>query len=64
MKSFQDFDLCQKLARFGVQATGHIASRSAVVLLVLAWVITSPLVQLSDLLFAGNEKNKNEKIKI
>ena len=47
----------QKLAQFGVQAMGHIATVSLVVILVVAWALTSPLVRLSDWL-AGDRKGK------
>lgn len=49
----------KKLAQLGVHATGHIATVSLVVILVVAWVLTSPLVRLSDWL-ADNRKGKTK----
>jgi hypothetical protein len=60
VKTLQDFDMRQKLAHLGIQATGHIATAGVVVFLVLAWAITSPLVRLGDQL-AGSRKVKTNK---
>ena len=49
----------QKLARLGIQATGQIVTIGLVSFLVLAWVLTGPLVQLIDQL-TGNGKVKLE----
>jgi hypothetical protein len=43
----------QKLAQFGIHATGHIVTAAVVAFLVLAWLLTGPLVQLSDRLIGG-----------
>jgi hypothetical protein len=59
VKTFQDFDMRQKLAQLGIQATGHIATAGVVIFLILAWAITSPLVRLGDQLAdSGKVKNK------
>jgi hypothetical protein len=47
----------QKLAQFGVQTIGHVVTAGVVVFLVLAWMLTSPFVQLGDRL-AGHGKIK------
>ena len=57
MNANMKFDMRQKLVQFGVQTTGHIVTAGLVVFLVLAWMLTSPLVQLSDKLM-GNGKGK------
>jgi hypothetical protein len=42
MKTFQNADIFQKFAQFGVQAMGNIVATGAIVFLVLAWLLTSP----------------------
>jgi hypothetical protein len=59
MKTLQDFDRRQKFAEFGVQAMGNVITAGVVVFLVLAWVLTSPLIRLVDLV-AGNGKDKTK----
>ncbi|HTX22219.1 MAG TPA: DUF3185 family protein [Candidatus Aquilonibacter sp.] len=49
----------QKLVQFGVQATGYVVTLGVVVLLVLAWTLTSPLVWLGDWL-ASNRKQRGK----
>jgi hypothetical protein len=49
--------MLQKLAQFGIQATGNVVAIGVVVFLVLAWVLTSPFIQLIDR-FADNGKVK------
>jgi hypothetical protein len=48
MKTLQDFDAFQKIARFNVQAIGHIFTAGLVVVLVLAWALTGPFFQLNE----------------
>jgi hypothetical protein len=52
----------QKLVQFGVQTTGNIVTAGLVVFLVVAWMLTGPLVQLSDRLANGKARLKREKI--
>jgi hypothetical protein len=59
MKTLQDFDRRQKLAQFGIQAMGNVVTAGVVVFLVLAWVLTSPLIRMVDLV-AGNGKEKTK----
>jgi hypothetical protein len=61
MKTLPNFDLRQKFAHFGIQTTGHVIAVGVVIFLVLAWVLTSPFIQLADQI-AGNEKLKKEKL--
>jgi hypothetical protein len=48
MKTFQNFDIVQKIARFGVQTIRHALSISLVVVLLLLWALTEPLFQLGQ----------------
>lgn len=48
IKAFRDFDMRQKLAQFGIQTVGNMVTVGVVIFLVLAWIITSPLIQLID----------------
>lgn len=48
MKTLQNFDMVQKIARFGVQTIGHALSISLVVVLLLLWAFTEPLFQLGQ----------------
>ena len=57
----QEFDMRQKLAQFGIHATGHIVTAGVVVFLVLAWLLTGPLVQLSDRLIGAKTKMKTNR---
>jgi hypothetical protein len=38
----------QKLAQFGIQTVGNMVTVGVVIFLVLAWMITSPLIQFID----------------
>jgi hypothetical protein len=61
MKAFQNPDMFQKFAQFGVQATGSIVATGVVVFLVLAWLVTSPMIRLIDqLVDKRKEKTKNK----
>jgi hypothetical protein len=59
LNTLQDFDMRQKLLQFGIQATGHIATISLVVFLVVAWALTSPLIRLGDWLAGSRVEKKN-----
>jgi len=48
MKTLQNFDTLQKIARFNVQAIGRVFTVALVVVLLLAWALTGPLFQLSE----------------
>jgi hypothetical protein len=54
----------QKLAQFGVQAMGNIVTAGLVVFLVLAWMLTGPLVQLSDRLTGNGKAKLKTRVKI
>jgi low affinity Fe/Cu permease len=60
MNHFQNSDAFQKLVRFGVQATGRVATIGLAVFLILAWALTGPLFGLGGWI-AQREKLKNEK---
>jgi hypothetical protein len=57
IKNFQDFDMRQKIAQFGVQTAGNVVTVGVMIFLFLAWVLTSPLIQLFDQV-AGKVKVK------
>jgi hypothetical protein len=53
--------MLQKFTQFGVQVTGSIVAIGVTVFLVLAWVFTSPLIQLVDEIAGGRKvKTKNK----
>lgn len=52
----------QKLVQLGIQTMGHIATAGVVVLLVSAWVLTSPLVQLGDWIAHSRKERIKEKL--
>lgn len=45
----------QKIAQIGVQTAGDVVTVGVVIFLVLAWMLTSPFIQLFDQ-FAGRTK--------
>jgi len=55
MKTLQNFDTLQKIARFNVQAIGHVFTVGLVVVLLLAWALTGPLFQLSERIAHGRK---------
>ncbi len=57
VKTFQDFGARQKFARFSVQAVGNVVTAGVVIVLVLAWILTSPFFQFMDHV-AGSGKVK------
>lgn len=59
MVAFHDFDMRQKIVQFGVQTAGDLITAGVVVFLVSAWILTSPLIQLIDLV-AGKRKVKTK----
>jgi hypothetical protein len=60
IKTVRDFDMPQKLAVFSVQAVGNVVTAGVVVFLILAWVFTSPLIQLMDQVADDGKKTKNK----
>jgi low affinity Fe/Cu permease len=55
MKTLQNFDTLQKIARFNVQAIGRVLTVGLVVVLLLAWALTGPLFQLSERIAYGRK---------
>jgi hypothetical protein len=55
MKNFQNSDVFQRFALFGLQATGSVVAVGIAVFLVLAWIVTSPFIHLVDRI-AGMKK--------
>jgi len=55
MKIFQDSDIFQKIARCGIQATGHVVSMIIVAALLLTWVLTRPFFQSDDRITRGGK---------
>ncbi|HSY75141.1 MAG TPA: hypothetical protein VK810_06705 [Dongiaceae bacterium] len=53
-----ELDMRQKLAQFGIHTTGHIVTAGVVVFLIFAWLLTGPLVQLSDKFAAAGKLKK------
>jgi hypothetical protein len=52
------FDMRQKLVQLGIHMTGHIVTSGVVLFLILAWLLTGPLVQLSDRFIGAKTKMK------
>jgi hypothetical protein len=48
MKTLQNFDAFQKIARFNVLAIGHVFTAGLIVVLLLAWALTGPFFQLNE----------------
>jgi hypothetical protein len=48
MKTLQDFNAFQKIARFNVQTIGHVFTAGLIVVLLLAWALTGPFFQLNE----------------
>jgi len=48
----------QKLVQLGIHMTGHIVTSGVVLFLILAWLLTGPLVQLSDRFIGAKTKMK------
>ena len=51
----------QKLAQFGVHAAGNVVTVAVIALLVLAWVLTSPLVWLGDRIVEKRKRKSKTK---
>jgi hypothetical protein len=51
----------QKLAAFSIQAVGNVVTAGVIIFLILAWVLTSPVIQLMDQVADdGKAKTKNK----
>jgi hypothetical protein len=49
----------QKFSQFGVQATGSIVATAVIGFLILAWLVTSPMIWLIDELVNNRKKTIN-----
>jgi low affinity Fe/Cu permease len=48
MNTFRNSEMAEKTAQFVVQAVGNVVAIGVALLLVMAWVITGPFIQLGD----------------